>query len=95
MLRCWTAVCSEFELREGRRPALADADKLQHRARELALEARAEAAAEHPGAPLPKGTIPEDLLPTEVSAVCQHCACTPACLPAHHSSHACAACTKV
>ena len=74
-------MCSEFELREGRRPALADADKLQHRARELALEARAEVAADYPRAPLPKGTIPEDVLPTEVSVVCQQYACTPACLP--------------
>lgn len=83
-------MCSEFELREGRRPALADADKLQHRARELVLEARAEVAAEHPGTPLPKGTIPEDVLPTEVSVARQHWAC----LPGHHSAHACAACAK-
>ena len=60
---------------------MADMDRLQHRARELAMEARAEVAAEHPGASLPKGTIPEDVLPTEVSLVCQQGACMLAGLP--------------
>ena len=63
------AVCFEFELREGKRPALADMEALKQRARELAQEARAQAAAEHPGAPLPRDTITEDILPTEVCAL--------------------------
>ena len=60
------AVCSEFELKEGRRPVLADMERLQQRASELAQEARAQVAADNKGQPLPKDTIPDDVLPAEV-----------------------------
>ena len=61
-----TAVCSEFELKEGRRPALADLEQLQERAQRLGREAASQAAAELPGKPLPREAVTEDVLPTEV-----------------------------
>ncbi len=60
------AVCSEFELKEGRPPVLADLEQLQSRAQQLGREAASQAAADHPGKPLPKETVSEDVLPTEV-----------------------------
>ena len=60
------AVCSEFELKEARRPVLADMERLQQRASKLAQEARAQVAADNKGQFLPKDTIPDDVLPAEV-----------------------------
>ncbi|CAL5222215.1 g4547 [Coccomyxa viridis] len=59
-------VCSEFALKEGRPPVLADLEQLQSRAQQLGREAASQAAADHPGKPLPKETVSEDVLPTEV-----------------------------
>lgn len=62
------AVCADFELKEGRRPALADMEQLQGRAQQLGREAAAQVAAQHPGKPLPRETVTEDVLPVEVRA---------------------------
>lgn len=61
-----SAVCSDFELKEGRRPVLADLEQLQSSAQLLGREAASQAAAEHPGTPLPREAVTEDILPTEV-----------------------------
>lgn len=78
-------VCSEFEIKEGKRPVLADMEQLQQRAKELGREAHSEVAAEHPGQPLPRETVTEDVLPTEVRAPAAARAWEAECQPENHA----------
>ena len=59
-------MCADFESHTGRFPTTEDLPALQQRARELAADARAAAAADANGGPLPRDLISEDVMPAGV-----------------------------
>ncbi len=59
-------MCADFESHAGRFPTAEDLPALQERAHELAADARAAAAADANGGPLPRDLIGEDVMPADI-----------------------------